>query len=158
MLPSRVTVWLFVAGLLVYLAALTLSALLDLVTLWFPGLAATLSGLPIASVALRLVLGFDLCILLLFFLDAVHARWSFAPQLRRERPSRLSLGAENEVTLVLDNPRGRAIRVRVRDEAPAAFRVNPPVLEAVVPAHGWARLTYRLLPTERGNFSLGSIY
>ena len=158
MLPTRATVWLFVVGVLFYLAALTLSALLDLVASWLPSLATTLGDFPIATVALRLVVGYDLCILLLFFLDALHGRRSFALRLRRERPARLSLGAENEVTIVLDNPRGRSIRLRVRDEAPAAFRVNPPVLEAVVPAHGWTRLTYRLLPTERGNFSFGSIY
>jgi uncharacterized protein (DUF58 family) len=158
MLPSRTTVWLFVVGLLIYLAAVTLSALLDLVANWFPSLAATLGGLPIASAALPLVVGFDACILALFFLDAIHARWSFALHVRRERPARLSLGAENEVTIVLDNPRPRAVRLRVRDEAPAQFRAEPPLLDAIVPARGWTRLTYRLLPTDRGNFSFGAIY
>src|SRR5262245_50188088 len=158
MLPSRTTVWLFVIGLLIYLAALTVSALLDLIANWSPSLATTLGSLPIASAALSLVVGFDVCILLLFFLDALHARWSLALQVRRERPARLSLGAENEVTIVLNNPRPRAVRLRVRDEAPAQFRAEPPVLDAVVPGHGWTRLTYRLLPTDRGNFSFGPIY
>src|SRR5262249_33625740 len=36
------------------------------------------------------------------------------------------------------------------------FRPEPAVLDTAVPAHGWARVTYRLLPTERGNSAFGT--
>src|SRR5262245_13192156 len=158
MLPTRTTVWLVIAGLVLYLAGLTVSVLLDFVAGWFPNLAAALADTPIAVIALQLVLGFDFCILILFFLDGAFARRIFALNARRERPARLSLGADNEIVIVLENQSGRAEHVLVRDEAPPLFRAQPPVLEATLPAHGWARLTYRLLATDRGNFSFGAIH
>jgi ferrous iron transport protein B len=68
----------------------------------------------------------DACILILFFIDGVHARWTFHLQASRERPARLSLGAENEVALVLDNAGNRQLHVLVRDEAPAPFMLELP--------------------------------
>jgi uncharacterized protein (DUF58 family) len=152
------TVWLFVAGLLAYLGALALAALGDLLGAWFPNQAVAVRDVSIAAPALWLVVSFDACILFLFLVDGVWARWRLGVQVRRERPARLSLGAANEVTIVLDNRGRRSVRVCVRDEAPPLFRADPLVLHAHVPAHGWSRLTYRLIPTDRGNFSFGAIY
>jgi uncharacterized protein (DUF58 family) len=152
--PTRITVWLFVAGFAVYLAALVGGALTELLSQWIPALAS----LPLAASALRLVIGFDAGVIALFLVDGIFARMTFAVEVRRERPARLSLGTDNEVTIVLDNPKRRAIRIRVRDEGPPLFRADPPVLDATIPTHDWARLTYKLLPTDRGNFSFGAIY
>src|SRR5262249_55077280 len=121
---------------------------------WFPALV----DVPIASAALWMVIGFDVCILILFVGDGVLAHRVFRVHVRRERPARLSLGAENDVSILLDNAGYRRLHIRVRDEAPPLFRAVPPVLEATVPARGWARLSYRLLPTDRGNFSFGAIH
>ena len=65
---------------------------------------------------------------------------------------------DNEIALVLDNRGGRPLRVLLRDEPPPDFRAEPAVLSGRVPAHGRARLAYRLLPTERGNLDFGNIY
>src|SRR5437660_352291 len=143
MLPTRMTVWLFVSGLAVYLAAVSLAALVDLFAESIPGLARV----PLASAALWLLVGFDACVVVLFLCDAGLAHWTFSIQIRRERPARLSLGAANEVTIVLDNAGPRRCRIVVRDEAPPLFRAEPPLLDATIPGHGWARLTYRLFPT-----------
>jgi uncharacterized protein (DUF58 family) len=153
-LPTRLTVWLFAAGLIAYLAAVAAGALGELLSRWIPALGSLL----LASSALWLVVGFDLCVVILFLLDGIVARATFAVEVRRERPARLSLGVDNEVTIVLDNPRRRGIRLRVRDEGPPLFRADPPVMDVTIPGRGWARLTYKLLPTDRGNFSFGSIY
>jgi uncharacterized protein (DUF58 family) len=152
MLPTRTTAWLLTAGLLLWLAGLVLSALPPESTTWLP------AGLPRAT--RWLVFAFDGAILLLFLLDAALARRSVRPTrltLRRERPARLSLGTDNEIALVLDNRGGRRLRVLVRDEPPPDFRAEPALLRGRVPAHGHARLSYRLLPTERGNFSFGNV-
>jgi uncharacterized protein (DUF58 family) len=132
---------------------------------WLVGVAYTVahSLLPsspeLDTFTLRwLVFGFDGCVLLLFLLDALLARRVLALRVRRERPARLSLGTDNEVFLVLDNPRRRGQFVLVRDEPPPLFRADPQVLDATVPGRGWVRLAYRLLPTERGNFSFGNVY
>jgi uncharacterized protein (DUF58 family) len=136
------------------LAAVAVGALAELLSQWIPALGS----LPLASSALWLVVGFDLCVVILFLTDGILARATFAVEVRRERPARLSLGVDNEVTIVLDNPGRRGIHLRVRDEGPPLFRADPPVMDAAIAGHGWARLTYKLLPTDRGNFSFGSIY
>jgi uncharacterized protein (DUF58 family) len=158
MLPTRTSVLLFVAGLITYFAGLILAALQALVISWFPRLADWLPAFAMAQLALWLVVGFDACLFVLFVLDGLAARWTFALRARRERPARLSLGTDNEIVVVLDNARGRKVRVLVRDEAPPLFRAEPTMLEAVVPPHGWARIGYRLLPSDRGNFAFGNIY
>jgi uncharacterized protein (DUF58 family) len=111
--------------------------------------------------ALRwLVYGFDAGILLLMALDALLAHRNSRPtqlRVRRERPARLSLGVDNEVMLVVENHNRRGVRLLVRDLPPPVFRADPPLLSATVPARGWFRLTYRLLPTERGNFTFGDV-
>lgn len=134
MLPTRATVWL-----------LLLSLGLLPVAVFFP-------------IAYWLLLGWDAGVALVFLLDALLARRAFALQVRRERPARLSLGAENDVTLVLENPRGHGFTVLVRDEPPLGFPAEPELLEGNVPPHGGLRLTYRLRPTDRGNFTFGNVH
>jgi uncharacterized protein (DUF58 family) len=93
-------------------------------------------------------------------LDALLARRASRPEklsVRRERPARLSLGVDNDIILVVENHGRRRLRLLLRDLPPPSFRAEPPLLDATVPAHGWTRLTYRLLPTERGNFSFGDV-
>jgi uncharacterized protein (DUF58 family) len=148
MVPTRLTVWLLLSGLLLWLCSYILPLL----------------RLPQAEVgvqALRwLVYGFDAGVFLLLVLDALLARRNSGParlRVRRERPARLSLGVDNEVVLVVENQNRRRIRLILRDLPPPDFRAEPPLLAAMVPARGWSRLAYRLLPTERGNFTFGDV-
>ncbi len=147
MVPGRATVWLLVAGLLLWLACLAAPAL--------PGVS------PGAAASGRaLVHGFDGCVILLFLADGLLAARALRGErltVRRERPARLSLGVPNEVTLVFDHRGGRARAVRVRDEPPAEFAAEPAVLDAVLPPRGRLRLSYRLRPTSRGNFAFGGL-
>jgi uncharacterized protein (DUF58 family) len=133
MLPTRTTVVLF-----------TLSLLLLPACLFYPP-------------GRWLVLGYDGGLLLLLFTDVLLAHRSGRLQVRRERPARLSVGVDNEILVVVENPGGRALSLLVRDQPPAGFPAEPAVLPATVPAHGWVRLSYRLLPTERGNFTFGDV-
>jgi uncharacterized protein (DUF58 family) len=108
-----------------------------------------------------LVFGFDGSILLLGAADAWLAYRAIRParlRVRRDRPARLSLGVDNEVVLVLENHGGRRLYLVVRDEPPRAFRAEPALLGVTVPARGRARASYRLLPTERGNFAFGDVW
>jgi uncharacterized protein (DUF58 family) len=124
------------------------------VVLWLPeGLTALAGPWP--------VLGFDGAVVVLFLADALFAWWVTRRGrlvVRRERPARMSLGVDNEVVVVLENHTGVRLSLRVRDGSPAVFRADPLHLDGVVPAHGEARLPYRLLPTERGNFTFGDVY
>jgi uncharacterized protein (DUF58 family) len=148
MLPTRATVWLLVLGLLLWLFGYIL-----------PLLPLTHAG-QLLQAARTLVYGFFGGILFLFLLDAWLARRSTGPaqlRVRRERPARLSLGVDNEVTLVVENNGRRRLRLLLRDLPPPGFRADPTLIDASVPAHGWAHLKYQLLPTERGNFSFGDV-
>jgi uncharacterized protein (DUF58 family) len=158
MVPSRTTVWLLLLGLLPWLAGLAYPLVHGTLTSWLPGRAAWLPDDAVALAVRWLVFAYDGAILLLFLLDALLARRVRVLRVRRERPARLSLGTDNEVLVVLDNPRGRALHVLVRDEPPPLFRAEPLVMRAVVPGHGWSRVRYHLLPTDRGNFAFGNIY
>jgi uncharacterized protein (DUF58 family) len=134
MLPSWITVVLFAAGLPLWL-----------VSVWIPPLRL-------------LVLTYDVLILFLFLADVILASRFFGLRVRRERPARLSLGAVNEVGVVLENTTGRSLTLIVRDELPAGFRATPSLLKDTVPPYGGRRLKYYLEATDRGNFAFGDIY
>jgi uncharacterized protein (DUF58 family) len=134
MLPTRATVWLF---------------------------GASLPALPVGVFvpAVRwIILGYLGCVFLLFFIDGSLAMGNKSLQVRRERPARLSVGVENVITLVLENTGARALTLLVRDEPPQEFRAEPDLLDGTVPGRGWARLVYKLMPTERGNFTFENIH
>jgi uncharacterized protein (DUF58 family) len=147
MLPSRLAVWLFALGLTPLLGGVIASFLLG------P------EGATVAWILRLFVVAFDTSLLLLLFLDTHLAyRAHQRLRIRRERPARLSVGVENEVTLLLENRSHWRRVVLIRDRPPAAFPAVPAMLSAVLPAHGWARLRYRLVPTDRGNFSFGDLH
>jgi uncharacterized protein (DUF58 family) len=148
MVPTRTTVWLLLLGLLIWLAGY----LVPLLPVSHP--ADVVRGVH------WLVYSYDAGIFALLGVDALLAwRFSRAERLRvrRGRPARLSLGVDNDITLIVENNGGRRLHLLLRDQPPPAFRAEPVLLDVGVPPHGWARLTYRLLPTERGNFSFGDV-
>ncbi len=152
MVPTLRTLWLLVAGLVLWLAAF-------LIPLAAPRLGIERPEERMAGVRL-FVAAFDGGVFLLLAADAVLAWLSMRGgrlAVRRERPARLSLGAENEVALVLDNQGRLRLSLRVRDAPPPAFRAEPDLLTASVPGRGRRRVAYRLLPTERGNFHFGDV-
>src|SRR5438132_14091338 len=123
--------------------------------------AISLLGLPLGILlppARSVLFGYLACIFLLFCVDALLTARNRSLQVRRERPARLSVGVENDIVLALENSGARAVTLRARDEPPPRFRAEPAVLAGTVPAYGWARLTYRLTPTERGNFTFNDLY
>jgi uncharacterized protein (DUF58 family) len=148
MLPTRLTIWLLALGL-VPLAA-------GAVDYFVRGPEAS----ALTSWLLRLlVLGYDLALLFLLAVDAFLAGRALARlRLWRERPTRLSVGVENEVTVVVENFTAVRQHIVVRDLPPAPFPAAPALLTAVLPAHGWVRLPYRLVPTDRGNFAFGDLH
>lgn len=148
MMPTRTSMALLVAGLLVWLVFYTLASI--------PGPLA--SWLPEPSLATWAILGYDGCVVLLILLDAVAGACQRVPQVRRLRPARLSLGAKNDIELLVDNRGRRRLRIIVRDQPPAPFPAQPLLMDGTIPAHGWARFSYQLLPTERGNFSFGDVF
>lgn len=76
-------------------------------------------------------------------------------EVRRELADRLSIGAENPVTVVVENRGGRAVRFGVRDELPPVFAASALVLGGEAEPGGVARLRYAVAPPRRGDFAFG---
>jgi uncharacterized protein (DUF58 family) len=152
MVPTRLTVWLLVGGLSLWLIGWALSLISGFLPTW--------AVIDFFAVGTWAVLGFDGFVLLLLCTDAFLAYKATRPHrlgVRRERPARLSLGVQNDIVLVLENHADRRLSLVLRDQPPPAFPVEPVLVSASVPAHGWTRAAYRLLPTDRGNFSFGDV-
>ncbi len=158
MLPTRTTVLLFLLGLLLHLAGLAYAVLHELLVRSFPGAADWMPGTRYTGSLHWLVFAYLGAVFAAFFLDALLAARSCRLRVRRERPAHLSVGIDNEVALVVENPARRGLRLILRDDPPAGFKADPVEQRFRVAAFGQARLTYRLLPTERGNFSFGNVY
>src|SRR5579884_170519 len=134
MIPSRLAVWLFVGSL----------ALLPVQLVYAP--------------AFWILLGYDAFLFVLLLIDGLLARATAGRLLvRRERPARFSLGADNPVGITVENPGRRAIRMQLRDELPPDFEAEPALLDLQVAGRAESRVSYRAVPTERGNFRFGNI-
>jgi uncharacterized protein (DUF58 family) len=141
MQPTRLTVYLFAVGLVPLLA----------------GVGLALLGRPL-SLLHWLVFGLDGGLFLALLTDAWVASRRGGLEVKRQRPARLSVGIDNEVVLLVENRNADPLHLQLRDEAPVGFAVDPPMLTTTLAAHGWIRLPYRLLPTERGNARFGDIH
>jgi uncharacterized protein (DUF58 family) len=141
MQPTRLTVALFAVALVPLLL----------------GVGLALLGQP-QPLLTWLIFGFDAGLFTAFLTDAWLAHRRPGLQIKRERPARLSVGVENEVVLLAENRGPTSVRLQVRDEIPAGFTADPPLLAATLAPRAWMRLPYRLLPTERGNARFGNLH
>jgi uncharacterized protein (DUF58 family) len=78
----------------------------------------------------------------------VRRLWARAPSLARPC----------EVTLGIRNSSAATIHCYLTDETPVSFRQAPPALDLFVPANGFARTQYDILPRERGDVRLGRLF
>ncbi len=78
-------------------------------------------------------------------------------QLSRQHDTKLSLGAENPVTLTLHNPLGRRLKFWLRDEPPEAFKIEQRLLEGEVEGHTAWQTTYYVRPLRRGDYRFGDL-
>lgn len=96
--------------------------------------------------------------LILFALD-----WRLAGRVdrfdvARVHDTKLSLGAENAVTVSVRNRSRRGTRLTVRDEAPEEFKIETRVMEGEVPPLGTWQSVYHLQPLRRGDYKFGDLH
>lgn len=96
--------------------------------------------------------------LILFALD-----WRLAGRVdrfdvARVHDTKLSLGAENAVTVSVRNRSRRGTRLTVRDEAPEEFKIETRVMEGDVPPLGTWTGVYHLQPLRRGDYRFGDLH
>lgn len=76
-------------------------------------------------------------------------------EVRREVAERLSIGAANPVTIVVENRGSRHLVFRVRDEMPPHFSASTLTLDGEAVPGGQTRLRYTVTPPRRGDFAFG---
>lgn len=112
--------------------------------LWLPGLR-------------WLGLGYGVLYLLVLALDWRAAGRASRFELRREHDSKLSLGADNPITVHLRNPFTRPVTFWLRDEPPDEFQIDHRILSGQVGPRATWQATYHLHPLRRGDYSFGNL-
>lgn len=103
-------------------------------------------------------LAYVILLLLLLALD-----WRLAQplthrfELRRDHDDKLSLGADNPITLTVRNRSPRPITIAARDEPPDEFGVDVRVVYGRVPPRQQWQTTYHVHPLRRGDYAFGKL-
>lgn len=95
-------------------------------------------------------------------LGLLVADWRRAGDVRRFRVARahderLSLGADNPVVVTVENRSPLPAALRVRDEAPDAFVIDTPIMDAEIAPRGTWAGTYHVRPLRRGDYRFEKI-
>ena len=129
-------------------------------------------GAPIVFPSLRFVLIFSLgCIFsviegaLLYFNAVILAVLIVDFLISRTQPffverdydSVLSNGVENPVSMSVKNKSGFPLSIKVKDEYPYEFSASPEEVKGIIPAYDTQKFQYTVTPSERGEYSFGSI-
>jgi uncharacterized protein (DUF58 family) len=119
-------------------------------------LAAPLIALSAAVPALIwLAVAYVLAIAALAVSDALLAPRPSQIEVERVHDQRLSIGAENLITVILANASPRPVRFTMRDEHPHEFPADASVLSGTIPAYEVYEARYHVRPLRRGDYSFG---
>src|SRR5215207_10897482 len=78
-------------------------------------------------------------------------------EVERINDTKLSLGADNLVTLLLANRSGRPIRLQVRDEYPYQFVSDATILAGEIAPYDIHEARYHVRPLQRGDYTFGDV-
>ena len=122
-------------------------------------LALLAAAAPLFLLSPAVALAVDLALLLLLVADAVAIPGADQLSATRRTPARISLGAEAEVEVRLDNRTARPVRVRVTDDLPPILeRAGPDVADVWVPARREERIPYTVRTVRRGDGAFGDVH
>lgn len=94
---------------------------------------------------------------ILVVVDYARHRTSRRIQANRHMPGSFSLGSANTVTLRIDNPFGRPLRLVVFDQYPKQIKVEEFPISLTIPAKKSTEIRYHAQPIERGDAEFGLI-
>ncbi len=106
-----------------------------------------------AATAVYLLLA---CVLIL--LDRYQARDISRFQATRQHDSKLSLGADNPITLTVSQRDARTTHLWVRDEPPDPFGVAEPLFETHLHGREPWQTSYHVRPRRRGDYTFGDVH
>ena len=119
--------------------------------------ALLVAGVALAPALLWLALAYLVAVGALVAVDYAVTTRPGAIEAERINDSKLSLGAENAITLLLANRGPRPISFRLRDEYPYQFISDAVTLEGEIAAYDIHEARYHLRPLQRGNYQFGDI-
>lgn len=97
-------------------------------------------------------------LLLLMIIDFLLTARPHDLELERIHDQRLSLGADNTITILLANRSQRSIQFVIRDEYPDSFQSSAVFLEGKLEPFGLYEGRYTLHPYQRGDYAFGDIH
>lgn len=122
-------------------------------------LALLAAASPLFLLSPEVALGVDVVLLVLLVLDALSIPAAELLTAERRAPARVSLGAQAEVEVRLDNRTARRVRVRVTDDLPIVLeRVGDDVHDVWVPARHEERVRYAVKTVRRGDGVFGDLH
>lgn len=89
--------------------------------------------------------------------DALLAARPAQIAVERVHDARLSLGADNLITLILANASPRPLPFTLRDEYPHVFPADARFLSGIIPANDIYELRYHVRPLRRGDYHFGDV-
>jgi uncharacterized protein (DUF58 family) len=115
------------------------------------------AGVALVPALLWLALAYVLAVAAMVAADYVATTRPEAIEVERINDTKLSLGADNLVTLLLANRGRRAISFKVRDEYPYQFIADAVVLAGEIAPFEIHEARYHVRPLQRGDYSFGDI-
>ncbi len=97
-------------------------------------------------------------VLLLMAADHLLARRTAVFTASRHTPDKLSVGAENRVTISVRSRTRFLLRMLVKDDPPARFRTPQRLQRLVVAPFTTQQVSYRTMPPARGDYSFGNLH
>ncbi|MBX0326425.1 DUF58 domain-containing protein [Oscillochloris sp. ZM17-4] len=119
--------------------------------------APLVAGAAIARPLLWLALAYLIVVAGVLISDLLLTPVPGQIEVERINDARLSLGAENLVTVLISNASPRALRFTMRDESPDEMPSDAAFISGDLPAYDVFSAQYRLRPLRRGDYQFGDV-
>lgn len=119
--------------------------------------ALPIAGMSITPVMLWFAIAYFFVVAILVGADVVLTPQPEMLEVERIHDTRLSLGANNLITILVTNKSTKTITYRMRDEYPYQFVCDKPFIEGSVLFYTIAEETYHVRPLQRGDYTFGAI-
>lgn len=115
------------------------------------------AGVALAPVLLWLAIGYLVAVAALVVADYVVTTKPAELEAERINDTKLSIGAENLITVLLANRSRRPLTFQLRDEYPYQFVADAVTLDGVIAPYDIHEARYHVRPLQRGDYSFGDI-
>lgn len=120
--------------------------------------ATFIAGASIDSRFIWLAVVYLIALLLLVIVDFLLTTRPYDLEVERLHDQRLSLGADNAITILIANRSRRKLSLHIRDEFPSSFYSSATILQGHVGPYELHEARYHLRPYQRGNYAFGDIH